>query len=111
MLENVSAFLVTDPRILFLQILMVTLAFLIVYFVLFVTRDVIVRSHSFVFQIFCILLSSVPLVGFLIYLLIRPSTTIFERQLAHKIDNIHRMMREKSHQHEHKKQKHQKKSA
>lgn len=111
MLENVSAFLVTDPRILFLQIVMVTSAFLIVYFVLFVTRDVIVRSQSFFFQIFCIILSSVPLIGFLIYLLIRPSTTIFERHLAKNVADLHRMMHQKTKQHEHKKDKHEKKKA
>jgi hypothetical protein len=56
-------------------------------------------------------LSAVPLIGFLVYLLIRPSTTIFQRQLAKNVADLHRMMHEKHKEHELKKQKHQKKSA
>lgn len=88
MLENVSAFLAADPSVLALQVLMMTCAFLIVYSVLFVTRDVILRSHSFLFQVFAIVLSAVPLVGFLVYLLIRPSTTLFERALFRKVTDL-----------------------
>jgi len=88
MLENASAFLAADPSVLALQILMMMCAFLIVYAVLFVTRDVIIRSHSFLFQVFAILLSAVPVIGFLVYLLIRPSTTLFERALFRKVSDL-----------------------
>jgi hypothetical protein len=89
MLENASAFLAADPSVLALQILMMSGAFLVVFLVLFVTRDVILRSHSFLFQVFCILLAALlPVAGFFLYLLIRPSTTLFERSLHRKVTEL-----------------------
>lgn len=69
-----------------MQIAMIALAVLVVYLILFVTRDIILRTHSFLYQVFSILLTAVlPILGFFLYLLIRPSTTIFERSLDQKV--------------------------
>lgn len=84
--EGASAFLASDPSVLAMQIAMISLAFLVVYLILFVTRDIILRTHSFLYQVGCILLTALlPIVGFFLYLLIRPSTTLFERTLDHKV--------------------------
>ncbi len=109
MLENASAFLAADPSVLALQILMMSCAFLIVYAVLFVTRDVILRSHSFLFQVFAILLSAVPVIGILVYLLIRPSTTLFERALFRTITDVQTKLQKNEQKNEQKQEmKHQK---
>lgn len=84
--ENASSFLAADPGVLAMQFAMISLAFLVVYLILFVTRDIILRTHSFLYQVLCILMTALlPIVGFFIYLLIRPSSTIFERTLDHKV--------------------------
>ncbi len=64
-------------------------AFIVVFLVLFTTRDILLRSHSFLLQIFCIVLVAVlPVFGFLIYLLIRPSKTLSMKRLESKIDRV-----------------------
>lgn len=86
MLESASAFLATDPTVLAVQVLMASAAFIVVFLVLFVTRDVLLRSNSFLFQAFCILLTALlPVVGFFLYVLIRPSRTIAERAMHRDI--------------------------
>ena len=63
--------------------------FLVVFLVLFSTRDILLRTHSFFYQIACILLVAVlPVLGFLIYLLIRPSQTNSERKLRRDVAQI-----------------------
>lgn len=86
MFENASAFLASDPSVLAMQIAMISVAFLVVYLILFVTRDIILRTHSFLYQILSIVLTAlIPIGGFFIYLLIRPSTTLFERAHDQKV--------------------------
>lgn len=86
MLESASAFLATDPTVLFFQFLMAGSAFIVVFLVLFTTRDILLRTHSFLLQAFCILLTAVlPIIGFFLYLLIRPSRTIAERAMHRDI--------------------------
>lgn len=88
-LTSASAFLAADPAVLFMQMVAVIGATLVVFLVLFATRDVMLRSHSFLFQIFCILLTALlPVFGFLVYLLIRPPRTIAERRLEHRVSDI-----------------------
>lgn len=64
-------------------------AFLLAFFVLFATRDVILRSDSFLFQAFCILLVALlPGIGFLLYILIRPPATLRQRRLERTVGEI-----------------------
>jgi len=86
MLESASAFLASDPAVLAVQALMAGSAFIVVFLVLFTTRDILFRTNSFLLQTFCILLTAVlPIVGFFIYLLIRPPRTIAERAMHRDI--------------------------
>lgn len=72
-----------------MQLCMIGAGVLLVYLVLFATRDILSRTHSFVAQIGAIILVSVlPVVGFLLYLLIRPSTTNRQRKLERDVHEI-----------------------
>lgn len=89
MLESTSAFLASDPTVLAIQLLMASGAFVVVFLVLFTTRDILLRTHSFLLQAFCILLSAaLPIVGFFLYLLIRPPRTIAERAMHRDISAL-----------------------
>lgn len=64
-----------------LQIAMMAVGALMIFFVFFATRDILLRTESFAYMFFCIVLvAAVPVVGFLLYLLIRPSRTLSERR-------------------------------
>ncbi len=61
-------------------------AFFVVFLVLFTTRDILLRTNSFLLQACSILLVAVlPIVGFFIYVLIRPSRTLAERAMHRDI--------------------------
>ena len=88
-IPTVSAFFATDPNVLAVQLLLACIAFLLVFLVLYVTRDVILRTHSLVYQIFCILMTAIlPFIGFFLYLLVRPSQTLSERLLHRKMSEL-----------------------
>lgn len=72
-----------------MQLMMLLAAFLVIFLVLFATRDIILRTHSFLLQVVCILLvAAFPIVGFLLYLLIRPSRTLAQRELEKQVENL-----------------------
>lgn len=76
----------TNPYMIGMQAALLFSGALVVFLVLFTTRDIILRSDSFLFQVLCItLVAGLPLLGFLLYLLFRPSTTLSERALRHDI--------------------------
>lgn len=86
-----------------MQSLMLSSAFVVIFLVLFTTRDILLRSHSLLLQIFCIVLvAALPAFGFLIYLLIRPSQTLAMRRLERKLDQV--LERGSGQQHQQKKQ-------
>lgn len=87
--ESISIFFSADPSVLLVQSLMIVAACIIIFLVLFATRDILLRTSSLPYQIFCILLVAVlPVVGFLVYLLIRPIRTTSERRLEQKLDKF-----------------------
>ena len=89
LLESVSAFLSANPTVLLVQSLMISTTCVVIFLILFVLRDILLRTHSFLYQVFCVVLvAALPVIGFLLYLLIRPSRTIAERTLEHKIDEV-----------------------
>jgi hypothetical protein len=56
-------------------------AFILLFLLLFTLRDILLRTRSFAYQAFCVLLvGALPIAGFLVYLLIRPARTIKERE-------------------------------
>ncbi len=96
LLENFSIFFSADPSILLVQSFMASAAFIIIFLVLFATRDILLRTHSFPYQIFCILLvAALPLLGFLFYLLIRPSRTLCHLRLEYKLDRVLELLHKK----------------
>lgn len=67
-----------DPN----QAVIYAVSFILVYFLFFAMRDIFLRTHSSLYQILCILVVALlPVVGFLLYFLIRPARTIKEREL------------------------------
>lgn len=64
------------------QVIIYVSAFFLVYFLFFTMRDIFLRTHSSLYQIACILLVGLlPVIGFLLYFLIRPARTVKEREL------------------------------
>lgn len=70
-----------QPAIRDIQVLLLIAAVVAVYLVFFTTRDIILRSKSTVMQVFSIVLvAGLPIVGFFLYLLFRPGSTVRERE-------------------------------
>ena len=74
-------FLSADPLLRMMQGGLLFIGFVVIFLVFFVTRDILLRTHSFWYMALCIVLTALfPGVGFLLYLLIRPARTIRERE-------------------------------
>ena len=88
-LEPWLLFLAEDPLLRMLQGVMLLLGVILIFLVFFTARDILLRTHSFIYMCFCILLVAIlPVVGFLLYLLIRPARTIKERELEAAVNKI-----------------------
>lgn len=75
-------FLSDNPTLRLFQFVLLAVAALAVFFVFFTTRDILLRTRSALLQFFCIILVAVlPIVGFLVYLLIRPARTVKQREM------------------------------
>ena len=73
-----------------MQIGLVCTGIFVIFTVFYVTRDALLRSQSFLFMFFSILLAAfLPLGGFLLYLLIRPPRTLTEKELDRKVSEIY----------------------
>ena len=82
LLEPWLMFLAEDPLLRGLQIGMLLLGAIVIFFVFYATRDIILRTHSFWYMFFSIILVAVfPIIGFFLYLLIRPARTIKDREM------------------------------
>ena len=85
----ILSLLTDNPVIRTLQLTLLGAAVVAVYLVFFATRDILLRTRSFLYQIACILLVALlPLLGFFLYLLIRPATTIREREWERMLRKI-----------------------
>lgn len=82
--------LLTDnPVIRAMQLSLLGAAVVAIYLVFFTTRDILLRTRSFLYQILCILLVAVlPVLGFFLYLLIRPATTVREREMEKMVKKL-----------------------
>lgn len=88
-LPSIMQFFSPDPSVFFVQVIMLVVGLVVVFLVLFTTRDVLLRYDSFIAQVFCILLVAVlPVFGFLLYLLIRPSMTSADKHLRHDLEAV-----------------------
>jgi hypothetical protein len=75
-------FLAEDPTLRLLQFGMLFVGVIVIFLVFFTTRDILLRTHSFWYMFLSILIVALlPVVGFFLYLLIRPARTIKEREL------------------------------
>lgn len=80
LLNNALEFL-SSPSFQWIEVGLITyLGLLWLAIIIWVTRDSIHRSRSLLFQTFSILLNIlIPILGVLLYLIIRPSQTLLER--------------------------------
>lgn len=89
MLQQWLTLLADNPALRLLQIAMLILGVIAVFLVCFATRDILLRTQSFLLQILCILLVAfLPIIGYLIYLLIRPARTVKEREMERMVQAI-----------------------
>lgn len=83
-----QTFLALFPALDANQIAVYAASFILVYFLFFAMRDIFLRTHSSLYQIACILMVALlPVVGFLLYFLVRPARTIKERELEQMLLN------------------------
>jgi ABC-type nickel/cobalt efflux system permease component RcnA len=84
-----TAFLSEDPQVAMTQAGLMALVVIVLFLLFYTLRDIILRSRSFVYQCFCILLVALlPGVGFLIYLLIRPARTVKQREMEAMVEAL-----------------------
>ena len=89
LLQFPIVFIAQDPFLRAVQGTLLLLGALDVFLIFWTTRDVLLRSQSFLVQAFCILLvATLPYLGFLLYLLIRPARTVKEREVEKLIQEI-----------------------
>ena len=82
-------FLAEDPVLPAGQFALAFFGAVAVFLVFYTTRDAILRSNSFIFMLFSILLAAIlPVLGFLIYLLIRPPRTIKEKEIESMLKEL-----------------------
>ncbi len=63
---------------------------LLVFLILFTTRDILLRTQSLIAQLLSILLVALlPGAGFLLYLLLRPARTVMQRQTDAMVRELH----------------------
>src|SRR3989338_9237492 len=75
-----------DPAARVFQLSVLCLGIFSVYKLFYTTRDVLLRSSSILFQLFSIfLVALLPVAGFFLYLLFRPSRTIAEREMMRSL--------------------------
>lgn len=82
-------FLSQDPTLRLLQIYMLLAGVLMIFLVFFVTRDILLRTHSFLYMfVSIVLVAGLPVIGFFLYLLIRPARTIKDRENSELLSEI-----------------------
>ncbi len=106
-MDMFSQFFSATPSVAMMQFGLAGAAAILVFLVLFATRDVLLRSDSFAYQLVCIVLvAALPVLGFLLYLLIRPARTRKQRQVDRDVQIIlERMQGSPHHQHQQQQQK------
>ena len=95
-LEPWLLFLSQDPTLRLLQLQMLGIGVVVIFLVFFVTRDILLRTHSFFVMFLSILITAgLPVVGFFLYLLLRPARTLAERENEEMLREIVVMLRSK----------------
>jgi hypothetical protein len=87
--SSATVFFSSNPSVVLVQAVLLASGLLVVFFVLFATRDILLRTNSFLYQVVCIVLvAALPVAGFFIYLLIRPATTSSQRKMQADLDRL-----------------------
>ena len=98
LLTTATEFFLEEPFLRLQQAGVLSLGALLVYLILYTTRDILLRSNSLLYMLFSILLvTAFPIVGFLLYLLLRPARTIAERELSMLVDELTYQLEELQH--------------
>ena len=83
------AFVSFDPLIRGAQLVLGILASVLIFLVFWTTRDILSRTRSLLYQLLCILLVAVlPIVGFFLYLLIRPTRSLAQKDLEATLQEV-----------------------
>ncbi len=86
-----------DPLLRAAQLSLLVVGGILVFLVFSATRDILQRTHSLPYQIGCILLvAALPFVGYLLYLLVRPSQTTRAREMEKNVEEILALLTERS---------------
>ena len=81
--------LADDPMLRSVQVGMLFGGCILIFLVFYATRDILLRTHSFLYMFACIVLVAVlPVVGFLLYLLVRPARTLKEREVEELLRSL-----------------------
>jgi hypothetical protein len=81
-LTPISQFFLDNPALRAAQSGLVVFGVIVLFLLFFALRDILLRTRSFWYQFLCIVIVTLlPIIGFLIYLLIRPARTIKEREM------------------------------
>lgn len=88
-LEPWLLILADDPVLRAMQGGLVFLGVIVVFLVFYATRDILLRTRSFPAMLGSIILVAfLPVVGFFLYLLLRPARTIAQRETDRRIEEI-----------------------
>ncbi|MEK7136948.1 MAG: PLD nuclease N-terminal domain-containing protein [Patescibacteria group bacterium] len=97
-LDSAFTFVSEDPVLRGIQALLAFGAFTLVFLIFYATRDILLRTRSLTAQLGCVLLVALfPVVGFLLYLLLRPARTVAERAMEESLQRIEAMLEETRH--------------
>lgn len=89
-------FLADDPVLRMLQLGMLLLGGVVIFLVFYTTRDILLRTHSFLYMFVAIVLVALlPVLGFFLYLLIRPARTLRERELYDMVARLQQTSQKK----------------
>lgn len=90
-------FLADDPVLRMLQLGMLLLGCFVIFLVFYTTRDILLRTHSFFYMfVSIVLVALLPVLGFFLYLLIRPARTLRERELYDMVARLQRAPQKKA---------------
>ena len=82
-------FFTDSPALRLMQLGLLGIGAILIYLVFFTTRDILLRTNSLLYQFASILLvAALPIVGFLLYFLIRPARTIKARELEQMLQQL-----------------------
>lgn len=86
---TILSFFAEDPVFRMMQAGLLLFGLFDVFLLFWTLRDALTRSQSMLFQMFALLtVFALPFAGFLLYLLIRPSSTLHERAVAAMVQRV-----------------------